>query len=335
MRISPTLYTFFLFVFLLVACDRRELTYSLEAAITISADWSHSGLNEKEQDYGATAIFYPTDGGSPIVALMGDRTYKTLRLKEGSYNVILFNRSFDDFGNLGFRGEENYRTLEAHAKNIETRNESFPERIITESPDELAADCIEGFEVTSDMLENYSPAITKQGNRNSAGNENGCHLCFIPKKLTQKITVKIRIKGMNNVRNATCKLDGIAESVFLVSGQASEKTVTQELRLSNPVYDSGSLTEGTLSSTVSVFGFDIEIPHNLHLKAELVDGKTTFEESFNDLTISRLDEGDGTMSIFIDMACENTVPNVRTEGSSGFDADVDEWGDEVNSDLDI
>ena len=335
MRISPTLYILYLFVFLLVACNRRELTYSPEATITISADWSQSGLNEKEQDYGATAIFYPTDGSTPFVALMGDRTYKTLCLKEGCYNVVLFNRSFDDFGNLCFRGEKNYQTLEAYVKKMEIRNESSSERMIMESPDELAADYIEGFEVTSDMPENYSSAITQQSNRNSTRNENSCHLRFTPKKLTQKITVKIRIKGMNNIRKATCTLDGIAESIFLASRQNSEKTVTQVLRLSNPIYDSGSVIEGTLSTTISVFGFDVEIPHNLHLKAKLVDGKTIFEESFNDLAIRRLDEEDGTMSVFIDMACEKTVPNVKTEGSSGFDADVDKWNDEVNSDIDI
>ena len=55
-----------------------------------------------------------------------------------------------------------------------------------ESPDELAADYIEGFEVTSDMPENYSSAITQQSNRNSTRNENSCHLRFTPKKLTQK-----------------------------------------------------------------------------------------------------------------------------------------------------
>ena len=48
---------------------------------------------------------------------------------------------------------------------------------------------------------------------------------------------------MNNIRNATCKLDGIAESVFLASGQISEKTVAQEFCLGNPVYNSGSATD--------------------------------------------------------------------------------------------
>ena len=58
-----------------------------------------------------------------------------------------------------------------------------------------------------------------------------------------------------------------------------------------------------------------------------MDRKTTFEESFDDLKISQLEEGGGRMSIFIDMTCEKKkVPNVKVEGSSGFDINVDDWG---------
>ena len=71
------LWVFYNFTFfMLVACSHREQVYSLETEIMISADWSRSGLNEKEQDYGATTVFYPTDGSSPIMVLMGDRTCK-------------------------------------------------------------------------------------------------------------------------------------------------------------------------------------------------------------------------------------------------------------------
>ena len=76
------LWVFYNFTFfMLVACSHREQVYSLETEIMISADWSRSGLNEKEQDYGATTVFYPTDGSSPIMVLMGDRTYKTVYLE--------------------------------------------------------------------------------------------------------------------------------------------------------------------------------------------------------------------------------------------------------------
>ena len=212
------LWVFYSFAFfMLVACSHRDQVYSLETEIMISADWSRSGLNEREQDYGATTVFYPTDGSSPIMVLMGDRTYKTVHLKEGRYDVVLFNRSFGDFGNLGFRGEDAYRTLEAHATNVVTKDAPSTEIIITDSPDELAADCMESFEVTSGMSGNYSSSMANRGSKKIGGSKDGCQLCFLPQKLTQKITVKIRIKGMNNIRNATCKLDGIAESVFLAS----------------------------------------------------------------------------------------------------------------------
>ena len=51
-------------------CDRRELTYYLESEIELYVDWSHSGLDREEEDYGATAIFYPQDGSEPKVILM-------------------------------------------------------------------------------------------------------------------------------------------------------------------------------------------------------------------------------------------------------------------------
>lgn len=320
---------------IVAACDRRELTYYSEAEIEITADWTRAGLNEKEQQYGATALFYPTDGGSPVVALMGDRTHKTVHLKKGCYNVILFNRSFDDFDNIAFRGERNYHTLEAYAKNIETRNNSSSGKVITDSPDELAACCIEGFEVTSAMLGNYNTASTAPGKRNAADRENGKRLYMAPQKLTRKITTKIHIKGMNNIHHATCTLGGVSESIFLYSGKLSENMVTQEFELSTPIKDPDSETNGTLSATFSVFGFSDDIPHELHLEALLVDGKTLFTESFKDVQIRQEQEGDGTMSIVIDTACENPVPDVKEEGGSGFDAEVDNWGKEENSDIDI
>ena len=57
----------------LAGCDRRELTYYMESEIEIHADWSESGLDDEEAAYGATAIFYPENGGIPKVVLMGNR----------------------------------------------------------------------------------------------------------------------------------------------------------------------------------------------------------------------------------------------------------------------
>ena len=79
----------------LASCERRELTFYTEAEITVTADWSRADQQEENQ-YGATLIFYPQDGGTPRVVLMGDRTQTTVRLPDGRYDAILFNRSFDE-----------------------------------------------------------------------------------------------------------------------------------------------------------------------------------------------------------------------------------------------
>lgn len=55
-----------------------------------------------------------------------------------------------------FRGNDGYHTLEAYASRIESRVEE-----LTDSPEILSADCIEGFEVTEDMLGNYSDVMKR------------------------------------------------------------------------------------------------------------------------------------------------------------------------------
>ena len=318
-----------LWCILFSGCDRRELTYSNEAEITVTADWSKASLSEQEGRYGATAVFYPTDGSTPITVLMGDRRRKTVRLKEGRYNVVLFNRSFDDFSGIAFRGMDAHHTLEAYAKNAHTK-ETDSGKVATDSPDELAADCVEGLEVTANMLGNYGASATR-----STENPSPCQLCFTPRKLTKEITATIHIKGMNNICTATCTLGGVPESVFLVSGKASERTMTQQFELAHPVYLPGSQTEGTMSATFSVFGFDENILHEIHFEAQLVDGKTVFTEELKDMKVNVLEDSEGIVSITINVACGETVPTVKPEGSSGMDADVDGWDEEGNKDIDI
>lgn len=323
----------------LVGCDRRELTYYTEAEIEISVDWRLAGLPDAENDYGATAVFYPADGSRPSVVLLGDRTRKTVRLPEGRYNVIVFNRSFDDFGAIGFRGTESYATLEAYANRRATRGE-----VITTSPEALAADRMEGFEVTAGMLGNYSPEVrSRNGSNSSDGDGNAgqgsdpCRLRFIPRKLTKEVTVEVNIKGMNNIRSATCTLSGVAEGVFLSTGKSSTVTVTQEFSLDHPVYSPGSMWDGTMEATFSVFDFDEAAPHDLHLEASLVDGKTVFSEDFEQVDISREEDGKGGITLVIEAATTEPVPDVPPEGGSGsgMGAEVDDWGEVEEGEIEI
>ena len=164
MRMRFILLSFLLFI----SCNRRELTYYEVVGVTLMADWSQAGL-EGEDTYGATAVFYPQNGGVPQTVLMGNRTHAITRLPKGHYNVILFNRSFSDFGGIAFRGENAFHTFEAYAKQIENRSAS---EVSVTSPEKLATCVIEGFEVT-DNIE--------------------CSLHFTPTELTSTVKVQISI----------------------------------------------------------------------------------------------------------------------------------------------
>lgn len=302
-------------------CERRDLTYYRTAEISLTADWSQSGL-EGENSYGATAIFYPVDGSESKTVLMGDRTRATTQLPAGRYNVIVFNRSFDDFSAIAFRGTESFHSLEAYAKKMENRAES---EIIVSSPEKLAVAVVQGFEVTENMLgNNYAPASSSK--REAA--EGYCCLHFVPRELTRTVKVKINVDGLNNVKEATCRLSGVPVSVFLSDGHFKGECVTQEFSVSNPAFEEGSYSKGTLTGEISVFGFDEETEHGIEMDFLLVDGKTKVKQTFDEVHISSETGETGTITLHIEAKTPDPLPDVKPEGGSdsGFNADVDSWG---------
>lgn len=317
-------------------CDRRELTYYESAEITLAVDWSKSGLADEEgAARGATAVFYPTDGGEPQIFLMGNYSHEAVRLPEGVYNVILFNRSFTDFSNIAFRGNNGYETLEAYNKHIETRTDGEGEtRTVTGSPEKLASAAVEGFRVTEDMLGNYSQTTYGRTTFSATADDDRCTLHLVPEKRTCEVIAVIRVEGLNNIRSATCRLDGISESVFLATGKVSGQTVSQEFPLGHPAFDEGSPFNGTLTGTFNVFGIDFTDTHHLHLEAKLVDGKAVFTGDYDDVKVTQKDNGEGIITIYVE-ATTGKIPDVKPEGGggSGFDVDVGGWGDEVNTDV--
>ena len=329
-------------VVLFTGCERRALTYYEVTELHILVDWSQSGLVAEEENYGSTILFYPRDGGAPHIFQMGERTGETVRLPMGTYDAIIFNRSFNDFSNIAFRGDS-YETLEAYARKVETRVDEVTRvetRTIISSPDELAVATLEGFIVTEDMLGNYSqtPYGRTAASRTVEEETDEIYtLRFVPKKLTRKVAAVLHIEGLNNIRSATCHLSGVAESIFLATGRTSANTVTQEFEPSNPEFYPGSPFNGTLSCHFEVFGLNYVDNNNLYLEALLVDGKTEFTGDCTNVKITENEDGTGVITLTLKADATEKVPDVNPEGGSdsGFDVDVDGWGDDIHTDIPI
>ena len=330
----------FVLLLLSAACERRELTYFEEAEINVEVDWSRSGLSES--GYGATAMFYPADGGSPMKLLMGNREYTTVRLREGLYRVLVFNRSHDDFSTIAFNGNNFYNFM-AQAKQVDTRvymETKVETRVIVDAPEELASDALEEFEVTETMLGNYKNKNANPGCKSSADSRdaeetdpNRYVIRFLPAKLTRKVLVEIRVPGMNNLRSAVGLIENVSEGVYPATGQPSAERVTQQFTFDKIEFDPGSPFDGTISGSCNVFGFDRSLPHRLTLETLLADGKTRTEETF-DTTPEYILQENGDILIRIRLTARK-LPDVKPEGvpDSGFDVIVDEWGNPIESEL--
>ena len=316
----------------LSACERRELTYYTESEISVTADWSHSGL-EAEKNYGATLIVYPQEGGEPYIELMGDRGSATLRLALGKYDAVIFNRSFDDFGALGFRDWQTPETFEAYARKVETRATT---RVIVASPERLAAETVLGFEVTEDMLGNYAPAVSR-ANGNADCPQEKCRLRFTPLPLTREVVVTIDVKGLNNVRQARCVLQGVPLSILVYNGQSGGEVGGQEFAVGSPAFTPGSLTEGTLTGTINTFGLRTDGNYGAELEALLVDGVTVVKQTLTGLVVTEGTDATGNTALYLRAVAPDPFPDVKPEGSTdpGFDAEVGDWEKEENADITI
>lgn len=315
-------------MWLLCGCERREVTHENEytvAEITVTADWSGANL-DYENKYGSTLVFYPHDGGSYRQVLMGDRKGEKVRLSVGTYDVLLFNRSFNDFGNVAFRGHEALETFEVYSTKRETRAEGAYE-VIVASPERIAAAVYRDFEVTEDMIGNYT---RDAGNVRSAP----VLLPLTPLEVTRSLQVKVHIRGVSNVRSVKCTISGMPSSLFLSSGALGEEYITQEFALGNMELSSGSRTDGYVSNTITVFGFDGKRDHQVAIEALLVDGTTVVEQTLTGVTVTEKDNN-GIIGIYIEGSAPDVMPDVKPEGSSesGFDASVDGWGEEQEEDI--
>ena len=184
------------------------------------------------------------------------------------------------------------------------------------------------------MLGNYAPASARSV---AACPQGACNLHLVPQPLTRKVKVKLNIKGLHNVRQANCTLGGIPLSVYLCDGRPGDMAGRHEFTVGNPVFNDGSLTEGTLTGLLNIFGIDTEVPHDVVLQTLLVDGQTVVEQELTDVNVRKEAEDDGTFVLHVEASTPEILPNVKPEGSgdSGFDANVDGWGDEKTEEIPI
>lgn len=349
MRIWYT-FAWVLLLLFVTSCNHDELCYHHphDAKVRVDVDWSQFA---EEVPTGMTVMVYPQEGGTDKVVTQHTNTisHAVFALPAGRYHSIVYNQSPTEFGSVSFRGMDKYETAEVYANLTDSHwyvaRGDEEGRVVT-SPEWLATDRVEDMRVTQEMVEKtgqeYLVQLTEGRSRVDNSYLIGEH---IPQNIIYTVTVKVHIKGIYNLRSSRASLTGLAEGYWLGKGKSTGNKVTQLIEGWKTVIDPEDPTRGTIVAQITCFGLpDGHQKHpeenTLGLSILLVDNKTVlnfpflvgdkFKESINENVQLSL-------SLELEVTIEDPLPDVEPEGggNGGFDATVDDWGDEENIDVNM
>ena len=349
MRIWYTL-GWVLLVALFSSCNHDELCYHHphDARVRLDVDWSKF---VEEVPTGMTVMVYP-QGAEPDKAITQHTNtidYALLTLPAGSYHSIVYNQSPSEYGSVSFRGMDKYETAEVYANITSSRwykgRGDDGGRVVTE-PEWLGTDREKNMVVTPEMVEQTGKTNLIQLTSARSRVENSFLIGDLtPLNIVYTITVKVHIQGIYNLRSARASLTGLAEGYWLGKGKPTAGKVIQLLENWKMTVDPIDPTKGTIDAKITCFG----LPYGHQGKAEenelmlsllFVDNKTILDFPFHvgDKFETRIEEDvqlQLRLALNVELTIDTPLPDVKPEGGSdgGFRAEVDDWGEEENFDV--
>lgn len=332
-----------LILLLPTACEHKALCYLHEHAdmIRVNVDWSKF---EQEEPTGMSIYFYPEDESMETVRVLSNTTtHAYVRLQPAEYRIVVHNQSPSEFGSFTFHdmeyhGEATVRTDERKSKWYQLAEGEK----LGAHPEWLAFDMQEA-EVTQEMLDSITvdDHLTKSSVTDSAD----ALVTLTPLNVIYTLHVSIGIEGIQNYRAARAAVTGMADGYRPGDRQYHEGKVTHLLEswvVTDRSEDSQGDQTGRIVSEITCFG----LPHahngnpeenKLHLTLLLADNKTYVEHTFDvgDLFRYKMREND-PMHLHLDLMLPGRLPDVEhvDDGTtSGFDAVVEDWGDEINQNV--
>lgn len=306
------------------SCDtRREIYEDDTISVNVTLNWEPVGI----RPVGTTLWFFPHTKGRAPKVLRTNGLKDCINLPRDLYSVLVFNETESDHDYISFRGTDRYETFEAYVSPIP--NATVQSEPIYDMPDMLAVARMEKLD-----LRRIAHPVT----------EEPVYLTFVPIPLVLVGTLDVYLYGMDNVRlrSSGATLSGMAQSINLATEKVSDSGITHSFGFSNHQFTEGSFTDGTITTNFWTFGActNASVPCNVTLYLGLRDG-TAFTPIVRNISNQMRASGFktrvhytlriefGTGAIADDPII--TIPYVpdNEESGSGFDATIDDWGEET------
>ncbi len=309
---------------------------------------------------GLSIYAFPENGGKPTVIWSNAISSETIKLAAGVYNILVFNQIPSDFGTVSFRGLNSWETAAVYSNN-ETKAQwaiSRAESQVVRQPEIVAAATYTGIEISKKCIEESIEEYKHTGKRILAHTLN-----LKPKIVVKKTFVRVKVEGIHNLRSTRAVFTGMSIGYNFSTQQSIRESVSHVMEKwkINPFEYGDRLGETNgyflsfgLPSTTTATRVIPNWRGSIDLQMLLVDNKTIINHKADITTYtttvdndSKADAGNNNdieieTSVVVKIGLSSdpndkwvVLPDVKPEGgsSSGFDATVEDWGDEESVEL--
>lgn len=328
-----------------VSCQPHDpfcFGHSHGAKVRIDVDWSEF---KESKPTGMTISLFPSDETvQPIQHITHTTTHAVFNLVPDEYTVLVHNQSESEFGFVKFRDMNHYSTARVQPERCTSSwYRPVGGEILVLNPEWLAFDMQETV-VTGEMVEGDTISDEKHRSRTDDGNETLIST-MIPENVIYTLHVSVKVKGINNYKSARAAFSGMADGYFIGSQEYHTDQVTHLMdtwTMNGKHEDEDGVQTGTITSEITCFGLppghEGTAKENIfRLSLLLVDNETRINRMFNvGSRIYQRTTNGSPLHLYLDLALSEKLPDVTPasdDSENGFDAEVNEWGEETNQDI--
>jgi hypothetical protein len=310
------------------------------ATVRIDVDWSE--FKEEKVSGMSVSVFSATDSTRQVQYTTETTDGVNFNLLSKDYIAFVHNQSVAEFGTIAFSGMNKLSTARVFPERCSSEwYKPMENETLVSNPEWLAFD-------KKDLLTTQN--VIKEGENSNEPSKTRSSdtsaVTLTPKNIVHVLHATIHIKGINNYRAGRASITGMADGYHLGNGEYSTQQVThlmESWEIGKKYNNNDGTQEGTIISAINCFGLPMEHNGNaeankLKLSLLLADNKTVIHHVFNvgNKFYKRIADG-SSPHLYLDIALPDNLPDVvpaqGDSGQNGFNAEVDDWGEEENTEV--
>lgn len=342
---------------LMTSCDRYEveLYYTGKADVSVDIDWE-SRFGERPS--GMTIILAKDGDAITFTDITNDVDHYDLHLEPGEYKMLIFNRTFGEFGSMRFFRTKSFNDVFAIATQLQRTNADWDgDAYYMREPESIGC-AVDTFTVLPEMTDGEFHFVYWKDKID--GNYESLKLREVVEPMVTELYVRVKVIGFKYMASVVGNISGMADG-FLLS-QAWRRSLMDYHFLDSwkikaaPEESSEDKSVGYITTKISTFG----LPHGRELPSQRLpdynmlslcftlidDTKHVFRYDVGDKIFYRgkdvtdFNKHDVTLELELDITApfysDDEVPHLpyaQPSGTGAFDAEVQPWGDDENVDV--